>query len=95
MTHFAFFLSKKDSRDPRKKGFAYAIKHKDKWVNIQNICEEINTYDKGTTCLCYNGIAYDIYKDYVNIDDSYRVYICCDLGLDLNNIEKINEIFPD
>ena len=76
MKYYAYLLSKEDIKDGRKKGLAYAIKNKNKWVDISAVKDEINTYDKGTTVLCYKQTAYNIYKDYVSIDEQYRVYIC-------------------
>ena len=43
--------------------------------------DEVNTYDKGTTVLVYKGNCYNIHKDYVSIDEKFRVYIGIDMNL--------------
>ena len=93
MKYYDYLLSKEDIKDGRKKGLAYAIKNKNKWVDISAVKDEINTYDKGTTVLSYKQTAYNIYKDYVSIDEQYRVYICEERGYDYHTKEFIENTF--
>ena len=37
MKYYAYLLSKEDIKDGRKKGLAYAIKNKNKWVDISAV----------------------------------------------------------
>ena len=74
MRYYFFPLTEKESEDGSKKGYAYAIKHKDRWIETTNL-QEVNTYDYGTTHLVYNNIAYRMQKDYLSLDEGYRLYI--------------------
>lgn len=95
MKYYAFFLTVEESIDPRKKGIQYALKNKDKWVAIDKIKDEFNTYDKGTTCFFYNKRAYNVYKDYVSLEGEYRVYICADLNLSSDTEECLKSLYPE
>ena len=95
MKYYAYLLDNDGFQDGRKKGLAYALKHKSDWVDIAAVKDEINTYDKGTTVLTYKDTAYNIYKDYVSIDGEYRVYICENRGYDYDNKKFIESEFPE
>lgn len=81
MTYYLMPLTKEESKDSRKKGYRYAIENKSRWVNLGEAKDEVNTYDKGTTVLVYKGNCYNIHKDYVSIDEKFRVYIGIDMNL--------------
>lgn len=78
MKYFLMPITKEEIKKSGTLGLAYAVKNKSKWIAIDNIKDEINTYDRGTTVLVVNDICYNIHKDYVNVSESYRLYIGCD-----------------
>lgn len=81
MEYYLMPLTKEESKDARKKGYRYAMENKSRWVPLGEAKEEVNTYDKGTTVLVYKGTAYNIHKDYVSIDEHFRVYIGDNMNL--------------
>lgn len=95
MNYYAFFLTVEESLDPRMKGIQYALRNRSKWVDIAAIKDEYNTYDKGTTCVFYNGRAYNVYKDYVCLDEEYRLYICADMNLSSDTEECLKSLYPE
>lgn len=95
MKYYALFLDVEESNDPRKAGIAYAIRNKERWVPVDNVKDEFNTYDKGTTVFYYNEIAYNVHKDYVNVNEEYRVYICKNLNLSSDTDECLKSLYPD
>lgn len=78
MKYFLMPITNEEMKKSGTLGFAYASKNKDKWIAIDDIKDEINTYDRGTTVLVVNNVTYNIHKDYVNVTEKYRLYIGCD-----------------
>lgn len=86
MKYYLFPLTEEESRLRGKKGYAYAIKNRSRWVELSNDHrEQINTYDRSTTYLVKDDIPYFLHRDYTNIDESYRLYIgvCQNLSEDV------------
>lgn len=81
-------LTVEESRDARNCGLAFALKNRDRWVDIEPIRESFNTYDKGTTVMVHEGAVYNIFKDYNDIQEGYRLYIGRNLNLDYDKIEE-------
>ena len=88
MKYYLFPLSFKEQENPANKGFRYALENKSRWVEMGEAQGEVNTYDRGTTNLVYKKVAYNIFKDYVSIDENYRVYIGCDLNLSYDRLTE-------
>ena len=87
--YYAFFLDKEDSKDPRKKGFAYASLNEGRWVDVTEFKDDFMCgYDKGVAVFHYQGKAYNIFKEYAMVERGDRVYIACDLNLAYDDIEK-------
>jgi hypothetical protein len=86
MDYFLMPLTAEESKNPENKGFAYALSNKSRWVNINEVKDEFNTYDKGTTVLIYANKVYNVFKDYVNVTEKYRIYIGCDLDASYDDI---------
>lgn len=83
MHYYLMPLTIEESKDSvKKQGYGYAVQHKDRWITIDNVKDEINTYDRGTTVLVYNDRVYQIKIDFTNINDNYRVYIGLDMNMD-------------
>ena len=74
MKYYFFPLTEREAADGLLTGYDYAIRNKDRWYETTNLIE-VNTYDRGTTHITYKGVPYIIYKDYVVIDEGYRLYI--------------------
>lgn len=74
MTYYFFPLTKEETQDPNKLGYGYALQNKDRWIE-SSFLSEVNTYDRGTTHIVYDGQAYFIHKDYVDISNNSRVYV--------------------
>lgn len=91
MKHYLFPLTFEEQEIAANKGYRYAIQNKKRWVELGEAEGEINTYDRGTTNLVYKNVVYNIHKDYVNIDEQYRVYIGCDMNLSYDRLVKDNE----
>lgn len=75
MKYYLFLLSKSESIDGNKKGFSYAKKNRGRWIEVGDK-EPLVTYDRGSTHIVHEDKAYHIYKDYINFDENYRVFIC-------------------
>lgn len=91
MKYYLFPLSKEEHITPANKGYRYALENKSKWVDLGEVKDEVDTYDKGTTVLVYKNVVYNIFKDYVNIDEKYRVYIGCDLDMTYDRLTEPEE----
>lgn len=74
MTYYFFPLTEEETKDPNKLGYGYALKNQSRWIASADL-GEVNTYDRGTTHIVYDGHAYMIHKDYVDISNSLRVYV--------------------
>ena len=81
-TYF-FFLPKE--AQTLQKGFKYALTQKSSWVVYPFPDDDINTYDTATTKVVKDGKVYNIFKDYVNITDKYRLYVCVESDLETEN----------
>lgn len=75
MKYYLFLLTKAESEDGNKKGFAYAKKKQSSWIEISDK-EPLVTYDRGSTHIVYDDKVYHIYKDYINFKENYRVFVC-------------------
>ena len=82
MKYYLMPLTNEESMKPKNKGFAFALNNRDRWVELGDAKDEVNTYDRGTTVPVYKNIPYNIFKDYVSIDEEYRVYIGCQMNYD-------------
>lgn len=91
MKYYLMPLTNKEKNDLNCKGYKFAINNRDRWVAIDDVKDEINTYDRGTTVLVHDDVVYDIFKDYINIDEQYRVYIGCDLNQQYDRVKDITE----
>ena len=91
MRYFLFPLTFKEQDNPSNKGYRYALENKSRWIDMGEAKDEVNTYDRGTTNLVYKNVAYNIFKDYVNIDEKYRVYIGCDMNLSYDRLSEEEE----
>lgn len=74
MKYYFFPTTEKECKDPVKLGYGYALANKDRWIETDDLIE-VNTYDRGTTHITYQGIAYIIHKDYVDISNHIRIYV--------------------
>lgn len=86
MKYYFFPISIEEQEDPSNLGFAYALKHKDRWIETDNLIE-VNTYDRGTTHLAYKNKVYMIHKDYVVLDENYRLYLGRESYLGTDKVE--------
>lgn len=91
MNYYLMPLTNKEKNDLECKGYKFAINNIDRWVDLGDVKDEINTYDRGTTVLVHDDIVYDIFKDYVNIDEKFRVYIGCNLNQQYDRVKDIRE----
>lgn len=91
MKYFLFPLTFKEQDNPANKGYRYALENKSRWIDMGEAKDEVNTYDKGTTNLVYKNVVYNIFKDYVSIDENYRVYIGCDMNLSYDRLSEEEE----
>lgn len=81
-TYF-FFLPKSASQMDR--GFKNALANKSSWEEYNFPVDDINTYDRATTMVVKDDKVYEVFKDYVNVTDAYRVYICVESDLETEN----------
>lgn len=74
MTYHFFPLTKEEAATAVKTGFTYMMENKSRWIESADL-SEINTYDRGTTHVVFNGVPYLIYKDYLDITNKQRIYV--------------------
>jgi len=71
-----FFLDDKESLNMGVcSSWNYVKNNESRWVNIDEFCQEIPTYDKGNSSFIYNNELYFIYRDYLDINEKQRVYV--------------------
>jgi hypothetical protein len=75
MKYYFFPLDIADINTPTKHGYMYIKEHRDKLVECADLGNEINTYDRGTTTIVYNGTVYSIHKDFVDISNHERIWL--------------------
>lgn len=56
-------------------GARYAIEHKDRWINVNDLIFELQTYDRGYTSVRIDGITYIIHQDVLENDLAVRLFI--------------------
>lgn len=91
MKYYLMPLTNTEQLQPKNKGFAFALNNKDRWIEMGDAKDEVNTYDRGTTVLVYKNIPYNIFKDYVSIDEQYRVYIGCQMNYDYDRLTEASD----
>lgn len=74
-TYKALFLSKEDSRNSKNFGYKYLMEHQSEFVDISDSTYELQTYDRGTTQMVYEGKVYMIHKDFVFLEKAERVFL--------------------
>lgn len=67
------------------KGYKNALLHKEEWIQYDFPDDDINTYDRATTKVVHEGKVYDVFKDYVDITNKWRLYICIESDLETEN----------
>lgn len=72
-------------------GFNYAWQNKDRWVSIDDAAYELQTYDRGFTHIFYDNKVYNLFCDYVMIEDKTRLYIGKFYDTDTNVIKPLEE----
>lgn len=75
---YIFPLTEKESFTPVKTGWLYATANKDRWVQFDDILKEHMVdpdYSENKFHIVYNNIPYDVYKDYLDVNNDERVFI--------------------
>ncbi len=79
---YRFFpLSITESRSAKYWGWNFISRNKDRLVNIDLSNYEYQTYDRALTYIVYNNTVYRIERDFVDIDDNYRIFVGRQLNL--------------
>lgn len=84
MKYYLFFLTKTESADGNKKGFGFAVQQRTRWIEVER-CDELFTYDRGVSHIIHDNTAYHMYKDYMDFEGKYRVFVCEDKSLQSDN----------
>lgn len=87
MKYYAFLLKRDEISDPIKCGYGYIMENEDRLIET-DVLIEVNTYDKGTTMVVYDNVVYSIFKDFVDLSNSRRIYLC---KPNLNGAEQVKK----
>ena len=87
MTYYFFPLTEEETKDPNKLGYGYALKNQSRWIASADL-GEVNTYDRGTTHIVYDGHAYMIHKDYVDLESMWVAIVCLVPTRPINLVQK-------
>lgn len=95
--YLALFLDKDESNDPRKKGYAYAKMNEDRFVDVSEFKDDfLCGYDRSLIVFTYKGIAYNVFKEYAELETGNRIYVCCDLNLAYDSEDRTKtELDPE
>lgn len=85
MKYYAFLLTEDEINNPIKCGYGYIKENEDRLIET-DVLIEVNTYDKGTSMLVYNDVVYTIFKDFTDLSNQRRIYLC---KPNLNGAEKV------
>ena len=85
MKYYAFLLTEDEITNPIKCGYGYIRENEDRLIET-DVLIEVNTYDKGTSMLVYNDVVYTIFKDFTDLSNQRRIYLC---KPNLNGAEKV------
>lgn len=56
-------------------GARYAVEHQDRWIDVNHLIFELQTYDRGYTTVRIQGRTYAIYQDILEGDLNVRLFI--------------------
>lgn len=88
MTYYLFPLTIEETKNPKKKGWDYCLKNKSKWVKLGDWSGVLlDTYDRGESNIVHKNRVYMIHRDFINIDEDYRVYIGLDNNLSVDQVK--------
>lgn len=69
------FLTKEESANGNNLGLKFLMKNKSRWVDIEDASYELQTWDRGTSVVVYQGKVYTVYKDFIFLETAERVFI--------------------
>lgn len=84
-------LSKTESLNAKHWGLKFALENEDRWINVNASNYELQTYDRGTTYVVLEGVAYAIARDFVFIDKNVRLLVGRDLNLNTDIIDDTTD----
>lgn len=79
MTYEFFFISKEDAKDGTKLGYSFAKAHQNEWVSKSGneaMNDVVADGQTGVVFVVHDGIVYQLYKKYVEIDNNKVIVLC-------------------
>lgn len=96
LKYFIMPLTKEEDGNGNNKGYKFALEHEDRWIPIDPIKDEINTFDRGCTHVVVENVVYTLFKDYVDATRGHRVYVVINKGLESDILpEYVPEVEPE
>ena len=75
MNYKLFPLTVEESKTAKHWGWKFVSEHKDRWVDADCTNYELQTYDRGISCVVYENNVYHIERDFIDMDSNCRVYV--------------------
>lgn len=75
MQYFFFPITREEAEKPNSCGYGFIQLHPERLIETNDLIE-INTYDKGTSMVVHDGVVYNVHKDYVDLTNHRRIYLC-------------------